>query len=157
MKIVTIVAISAWLGVLAFLAFVVAPAAFGTLERGAAARLVSVIMPRYHWIGLGLGVIALIAILVRRSEGVRSWWDSLPLLLVLLMLALTAASLFVLLPRIESLRDAALAARAAGQEGAPPVVRFRQLHALSSLCGVGVLLAGAGALVVEALRGRSGP
>jgi hypothetical protein len=157
MKIVTIVAISAWLGVLAFLAFVVAPAAFGTLERGAAARLVSVIMPRYHWIGLGLGVIALIAILARRSEGAGSWWGHLPLLLVLLMLALTAASLFVLLPRIESLRDATLAARAAGQEGAPAVVRFRQLHALSSLCGVGVLLAGAGVLVAVALRGRSGP
>ena len=56
MKMVTIVAISAWLGVLVFLAFVVAPAAFGSLERGAAARLISVVMPRYHWIGLGLGI-----------------------------------------------------------------------------------------------------
>lgn len=157
MKTVTIVAISAWLGVLAFLAFVVAPAAFGTLDRGAAARLISVVMPRYHWLGLGLGVLALIGILTRRGETAGSGWDRLPLLLVLLMLALTAASLFALLPRIESLRDAALAARAAGDESAPAVARFRQLHALSSVSGMGVLIAGAGVLVAEALRGRSGP
>jgi len=157
MKIVTIAAISAWLGVLAFLAFVIAPAAFGTLERGAAARLISVVMPRYHWIGLALGIVALIGILARRGESPGSWWDRLPLLLVLLMLVLTAGSLFALLPRIESLRDAALAARAAGQESAPAVVRFRQLHAFSNLSGMGVLMAGAGALVAEALRGRSGP
>lgn len=157
MKTVTIVAISAWLGVLVFLAFVVAPAAFGTLERSAAARLISVVMPRYHWIGLGLGVAALIGILARRGETVGSWWDRLPLLLVLVMLGLTASSLFSLLPRIESLQDAALAARAAGQERAPVVARFRHLHTLSSLSGMVVLIAGAGALVAEALRGRSGP
>lgn len=157
MKIVTIAAISAWLGVLAFLAFVIAPAAFGTLERGAAARLISVLMPRYHWIGLGLGGVALIGILARRNQPATGWSDRLPLLLVVLMLVLTAGSLFALLPRIESLRDAALAARAAGQESAPAVVRFRQLHTLSSLSGISVLIAGVGALVAEALRGRSGP
>lgn len=157
MKMVTIVAISAWLGVLAFLAFVVAPAAFGSLERGAAARLISVVMPRYHWIGLGLGIIALIGLLARGSETAGGGWNRLPLLLVLLMLVLTAGSLFVLLPRIESLRDAAMAARAAGEESAPALMRFRQLHTFSSLSGVGVLIAGAGALVAEALRGRSGP
>ncbi|HKZ09013.1 MAG TPA: DUF4149 domain-containing protein [Methylomirabilota bacterium] len=156
MKMVTIVAISAWLGVLAFLAFVVAPAAFGSLERGAAARLISVVMPRYHWVGLGLGIVALIGILAR-GETAGSWWDRLPLLLVLLMLALTAGSLFALLPRIEALRDAAMAARAAGEESAPALARFRQLHTISSLSGTGVLIAGAGALVAEALRGRSGP
>jgi uncharacterized membrane protein len=157
MKMVTIVAISAWLGVLVFLAFVVAPAAFGSLERGAAARLISVVMPRYHWIGLGLGIIALIGILARRSQTAGGGWDRLPLVLVALMLVLTAGSLFVLLPRIEALRDAAMAARAAGEEGAPALMRFRQLHTVSSLSGMGVLIAGAGALVAEALRGRSGP
>lgn len=156
MKTVTIVAISAWLGVLGFLAFVVAPAAFGTLERAAAARLISVVMPRYHWAALALGVLGLVGIVARRGDGAGGWSERLPLLLVLLMLALTAGSLFGLLPRIEALRDAALAARAAGQEGAPEVARFRHLHALSSLSGVGVLIAGAGVLVLEALRARSG-
>jgi Domain of unknown function (DUF4149) len=149
MKTVTIVAISAWIGVLGFLAFLVAPAAFATLERGAAARLISVVMSRYHWVALALGVLALIGALARRER--------LPLVLVLLMLALTAGSLFGLLPRIEALRDAALAARAAGQEGAPEVVRFRQLHTLSSLSGMGVLVAGVGVLLLEALRARSAP
>jgi Domain of unknown function (DUF4149) len=157
MKTLTIFSISAWLGMLGFLAFVVAPAAFGTLERPAAARLVSTVMPRYHWAALALGLLGATGILARRGTGGDGWLDRLPLLLVLLMLALTAVSLFVLLPQIEALRDGALAARAAGLADAPVAARFGRLHALSSLTGMGVLVAGAAVLLLEALRGRSAP
>jgi hypothetical protein len=73
------------------------------------------------------------------------------------MLALTAVSLFLLLPEMEGLRDTALAARAAGHVEAPEVSRFGRLHALSSLAGMTVLAAGAVVLVLEAIRGRGAP
>jgi hypothetical protein len=151
MKTLTIFAISAWLGMLGFLAAVVAPAAFGALERPAAARLIAWVMPRYHWAALGLGALGLAGMLLRRGEPAGGWIDRLPLVLVLVMLALTAVSLFVLLPQIEGLREAMLAARTAG--GSPEAARFGRLHALSSLSGLGVLAAGAIVLILEARRG----
>jgi hypothetical protein len=153
MKTLTISAISAWLGMLGFLAAVVAPAAFSLLERPAAARLIAWVMPRYHWAALGLGVLGLAGVLLRRGEASGACLDRLPLVLVIVMLALTAVSLFVLLPQIEALREGVLAARAADVANAPEVARFGRLHALSSLSGLGVLLAGAIVLVLEARRG----
>jgi hypothetical protein len=153
MKTLTIFAISAWLGMLGFLAAVVAPAAFGALERPAAARLIAWVMPRYHWAALGLGALGLAGMLLRRGEAAGGWIDRLPLVLVLVMLALTAVSLFVLLPQIEGLREAMLAARTAGVTGSPEAARFGRLHALSSLSGLGVLAAGAIVLILEARRG----
>ena len=153
MKTLTIFAISAWLGMLGFLAAVVAPAAFGVLERPAAARLIGWVMPRYHWAALGLGFLGLTGMLLRGGEMTGGWVDRLPLVLVLVMLALTALSLFVLLPQIEALREAVLAARAAGGAGSPEAARFGRLHALSSLSGLGVLAAGAIVLLLEARRG----
>jgi hypothetical protein len=153
MKTLTIFAISAWLGMLGFLAGVVAPAAFGVLERPAAARLIAWVMPRYHWAALGLGLLGLAGMLLRRDAIGDAWLDRLPLVLLLVMLALTATSLFVLLPQIEALREPVLAARAAGAASAPEAARFGRLHALSSLSGLGVLVAGAVLLLLEARRG----
>ena len=134
-----------------------APAAFGTLERPAAARFVSAVMPRYHWAALALGLVAVVGLLARRDPASAVWLGRAPLLLVGLMLALTAVSLFLLLPEMEGLRDTALAARAAGRVEAPEVSRFGRLHALSSLAGMTVLAAGAVVLVLEAIRGRGAP
>lgn len=156
MKTLTVFAIAAWLGMLGFLAMVVAPAAFGTLERPAAARFVSTVMPRYHWAALALGLVAVVGLVARRDPA-AVWLGRVPLLLVVLMLALTAASLFLLLPEMEGLRDTALAARAAGRMEAPEVSRFGRLHALSSLAGMTVLAAGAVVLALEAVRGRGAP
>ncbi len=157
MKTLTVFAIAAWLGMLGFLAAVVAPAAFGVLERPAAARFVSTVMPRYHWAALALGLVAAVGLLARRDPAGVAWLGRAPLVLVLLMLGLTAASLFLLLPEMEGLRDSALAARAAGRADAPEVSRFGRLHALSSVAGMAVMAAGAVVLVLEAVRGRGAP
>ena len=82
-------AVSLWLGAMAFFAFFVAPAAFATLEREAAGRLVSAMFPRYYQAGVVLGLLALAGCLGRSL--LRGWrgLDWLPLGLVTLMLALT--------------------------------------------------------------------
>src|SRR3972149_3249096 len=76
------------------------------------------LMPRYHWIGLALGGLALCGIIGRWGRAGAALLDRLPLALVLLMLALTAWSLFVLLPQVDSLRLALPPGRAT--EALPP-------------------------------------
>lgn len=157
MRILTIVSIALWLGMLGFFAFAVAPAAFATLDRPSAARLVSAVLSRSYWVGLALGLLGVVGIVARGGRRGRRWTDRLPLALGLLMLALTAWSLFGLLPEAEALRDRALAARAAGAPDAPDAVRFGRVHGLSTMAGLAVMVSGAVLLALEARRGRVVP
>lgn len=157
MRHVTIVATSLWLGAMAFFAFVAAPAAFAILGREAAGRLIAGLMPRYHWVGLALGLLALAGIVGRWERGGAGWLDRLPLVLVLLMLALTAVSLFVLLPQVDALRLALPPGRAAEALAASPeAARFARLHMLATALGLGVLAAGIGVVLLETLRAAPG-
>jgi len=140
------VAVSLWLGAMAFFAFVVAPAAFATLEREAAGRLVTAILARYYLAGIVLGVLALAGCV--GSSMLRGWRGSdwLPLALVVLMLALTLYAWAVVLP-------AAHAAREAGAGTSPAEAgRFARLHRLSSVLNGTVMIAGVALLVVEVIR-----
>ncbi len=154
MRTLTIVSIALWLGMLGFFAFAVAPAAFATLDRPSAARLVAAVLSRSYWVGLALGVLGVAGLVAR---GGRRWTDRLPLALGLLMLALTAWSLFGLLPEADALRDRALAARLAGTPDAPEAVRFGRVHGLSTMAGLAVMVSGAVLLALEACRGREAP
>lgn len=157
MRTLTIVSIALWLGMLGFFAFAVAPAAFATLDRPSAARLVSAVLARSYWVGLALGFVGVAGIVARRSRDGRRWSDRLPLALGLLMLALTAWSLFGLLPEAEALRDRAVAARLAGTPNAPEAVRFGRVHGLSTMAGLAVMVSGAVLLALEARGGREAP
>lgn len=155
MRTLTIVSIALWLGMLGFFAFGVAPAAFATLDRPSAARLVSAVLSRSYWVGLALGLLGVAGIVARgsRRDGHR-WVDRLSLALGLLMLVLTAWSLFGLMPEADGLRDRAVAARLAGNPSAPEAVRFGRVHGLSTMAGLAVMASGAVLLALEARRGR---
>ncbi len=58
-------AVLLWVGIMALFAGVVAPAAFGTLDREAAGRLVSALFPRYYAVGATLGGVALAGLAAR--------------------------------------------------------------------------------------------
>ena len=68
MRQLTLAAVAVWLGAMGFFAFIVAPAAFATLDREAAGRFVSVIFPRYYAVGLALGLVALFGLAKRRTD-----------------------------------------------------------------------------------------
>jgi uncharacterized membrane protein len=143
-------AVSLWLGAMAFFAFFVAPAAFATLEREAAGRLVSAIFPRYYQAGVVLGLLAVAGCLGRSL--LRGWraLDWLPLGLATLMLALTLYAWLVVLPAAHAAREGMRRVNA-GQTS-QEALRFASLHRLSSALNVVVMLAGMVVLVMEVTR-----
>ena len=150
MKQVTVAALGLWLGAMSFFAFVVAPAAFSTLDREAAGRFVGAVFPKYYAVGLGVGLIALASVVVRvLGRGVRPL-DWVPMGLLVLMLALTLYAGAVVLPAAHAAREAVRAA------GADPTAAagFARLHRLSSVLNVIVMLAGMVTLIMEAVRTR---
>ncbi|HYB41391.1 MAG TPA: DUF4149 domain-containing protein, partial [Candidatus Methylomirabilis sp.] len=100
------IAVSLWLGAMAFLAFCVAPAAFTTLDREAAGRLVTAIFPRYYLAGAVLAVLALLGCVARGAQDGWRRADWALLGLVLLMLALTLYAWLVVLPAAHAAREA---------------------------------------------------
>jgi hypothetical protein len=146
----TIVAVALWLGAMGFFAFVVAPAAFGTLEREAAGRFVSAVFTRYYAIGLALGLAALAGMGTRWLGGGWRGWDWLPLGLVLIMLALTLYGGAVVLPATHAAREAM---RLAGVDPAA-AAGFSRLHRLSAVLNAVVMASGVLVLVIETLRRR---
>ena len=146
---VRLYAMVAWVGGLAFFAFVVAPVAFGTLESGHDAGLVvGGTLRVLHWIGLVGGVMFCVGTgwLWFRAEVPARVGFVRQLVLTTVMLAVTAYSQFRILPAMEVAR--ALAGGVV--EAAPPEdagrVDFERLHRLSEkleglvlLCGLGVV------------------
>ena len=150
MRQLTVVAVALWLGAMGFFGLVVAPAAFGTLEREAAGKLVSAIFPRYYAMGLALGLAALAGLGMRwLGRGWRSW-DWLTLCLVLLMLALTLYAGAVVLPAAHAAREAM---RQAGMDPAA-AAGFARLHRLSGILSAVVMVSGVLVLAVEMARRR---
>ena len=136
-----LVALSLWVGIMACVALLVAPAAFGTLEREAAGRMMGAVFPRYYAVGLGLGLAAAGALVAMGRPG--SWTARAQLGTIALMLTLTAYAALVLLPEIRALA-------AAG--GRPE--RLARLHRLAVAANAAVFLAGLAALALTAARGR---
>jgi uncharacterized membrane protein len=152
MKQLTIVSVSVWLGAMGFFAFVMAPIAFSVLEREAAGRLVAAVMPRYHWMSVGLGLLALAGVIGRSRREAPALLDRVPGVLLLVMLALTLYSLFVVLPEIEPLRVFARSAFGRGGPPSPEALRFARLHRLSTALSLAVMVSGMAVVALEALR-----
>lgn len=150
MRQLTLAAVAVWLGAMGFFAFIVAPAAFTTLDREAAGRFVSVIFPRYYAVGLALGLVALFGLAVRWMGGAWRGLDWLSAGGVLLMLALTVYAGAVVLPAAHAAREAA---REAGADPAA-AAGFARLHRLSGILNVIVMASGMLVLVLETVRRR---
>jgi hypothetical protein len=105
-RFVYLLTVGTWIGVMAFLSFVVAPAAFTVLAAPQAGDLVSVIFPRYYGIGVGLGVAAFAAALFLRARSPRPTTWTVALLALVVAIAASAWSGAVVHPRARRLRTA---------------------------------------------------
>lgn len=153
MRLVPGAAILLWLGVMAFFAFLVAPAAFASLDRDAAGRFVSVMFPRYYAVGTALGLVALCAVAARWLGAGRPLEGWLGLGLIALMLVLTLYSWLVVLPAAHAAREAVRQA-AVATALSTEALAFARLHQLSGVLNATVMAAGLLFLIVEGARSR---
>jgi uncharacterized membrane protein len=142
MNLLPAAAVLVWLGIMAFFAGVVAPAAFATLDREAAGRFVSAVFPGYYALGAALGGLALAGLTVRALLGPRRAWDWLPLLLVGVMLATTLYAWLVVLPAAHMAREALRQSTPVPGAVSTEALAFARLHRLSGLLNAATLLAG---------------
>jgi uncharacterized membrane protein len=135
--------LSLWLGSDAFLSFVVAPGAFSILgNRDAAGLMVGYSLARLHFAGIFLGVLFLVARLLRTHD-FASFTSAAPLCVVL-MVVLTAASQFTVSNRMERLKKQMVSVQNT-PESDPQRIEFKRLHHMSvAYEGVVLLLGFAG-------------
>jgi hypothetical protein len=141
----------AWVGGLAFFAFVVAPVAFHRLANAHQAGLVvGGTLEILHWIGLLSGVAFYIAtaILWLRAEVPARVGFAIQMALTGIMLAVTAYSQFRILPAMERDRIEVGGEIETANRTSPTRMDFEKLHIRSErleglvlLCGIGVVLA----------------
>ena len=152
MRILPAAAILVWLGIMAFFAGIVAPAAFSTLDREAAGRFVSAVFPRYYAVGAALGALALAGLGLRFALGPRRPWDGLPLLLVAVMLATTVYAWLVVLPPAHAAREALRQSVPVPGAVSTEALAFARLHRLSGLLNGAAMVAGVLGLAAMGLR-----
>jgi uncharacterized protein DUF4149 len=150
MRLLSGAAVLAWLAIMAFFAGVVAPAAFGSLDREAAGRFVSAVFPRYYLVGVTLGAIALVALAGRAVLGARRPGDWLLLALVGVMLATTLYAWLVVLPAAHRAREALRQSPPAS--ASTEALAFARLHRLSGILNGTAMLAGALFLAAAGVR-----
>jgi hypothetical protein len=137
-RFVYLLAVGMWIGVMAFLSFVVAPTVFGVLGPPQAGDVVGAIFPRYYGIGVGLGVAAFAAALFLRARSQRPTPWAVALLALVVAIGASAWSGAVVHPQARRLR-AALENPAAGTEAR---AEFDHAHGTAvALNGVAMLAA----------------
>ena len=150
LRAIRLLAMVAWVGGLAFFAFVLAPVAFHRLSSAHEAGLVvGGTLNILHWIGLIGGVLFYIAtgVLWLRAEVPARVAFAIEMALTGVMLAVTAYSQLRVLPAMERDRVQVGGVIEAVDPGNPARMDFEHLHVLSErleglvlLCGIGVVL-----------------
>lgn len=153
LRTIEFLALSLWLGSDVFLSFVVAPGAFSVLaSRDQAGAIVGYSLTRMHLGGILLGIVFLLARLMRTRTFASSVTPA--TLCVVLMIALTAISQYTVSAKMAALRvqmgsiESATAKRSTQATAAesPLLAEFSRLHRISVSLESGVLLAGLGAM-----------
>jgi hypothetical protein len=157
LRTVEFLALSVWLGSDVFLSFVVAPGAFRVLapNRDQAGAVVGFSLTRMHLGGIALGVVFLLARLVRTRT--LSSLAAPATLCVALMIVLTAISQYTVSAKMAVLRVRMGSIQATGADS-PLLAEFSRLHRISVSLETAVLLAGIAAmyLMVRELAASQG-
>ena len=149
-RILRIVSLALWVGGLVFFAFAVAPVAFHVLPTThEAGTVVAGCLRILHWLGLGCGGTFLLASL---APPARCTSRVVQITLLCSMMAMTCASQFLILPRMEVDRVAASGDMETVPPDAPARVDFDRLHILSERVEGAILLCGVLALALAAAQ-----
>jgi uncharacterized membrane protein len=142
-----------WVGGIIFLSFVVAPGAFATLgSRDQAGAVVGMALGRLHWLGVGAGVIYILARALETKSLAALGKPA--ALLVVLMIALTLVSQVGVTSKLAGLR-AEMGSVERTPEMSPLRIEFDRLHQWSVRIEGVVLLAGLAALFLTVRSDKS--
>jgi uncharacterized membrane protein len=140
LRAIEFLSLSVWLGSDVFLSFVVAPGAFTILgNRDAAGMMVGYALGRLHYAGIFLGLLFLVARLLRTRDFAS--FSTAAALSVVLMLVLTASSQFTVSNRMERLKRE-MGSVQNTPENDPRRLEFNRLHHVSVGYETAVLLVG---------------
>ena len=148
---IMLLALIVWLGGIIFFAFVLAPTLFTVLPNTQlAGNVVSPALSKLHWMGLVSGAVFLFAsVLYNWQKFLRLRLFTPTHVFVVLMLALTAISQFVVTPRMRELRSEMANADAWHDSDQ---IEFSGLHRMSTGLEGTVLLLGTVVVVLTARR-----
>ena len=158
----SLVVLAIWVGGLAVLGFLAAPAIFSTLDaqdpaagRALAGLVFGVVFERFQYLALALGGLLVVLLGARALLGPRPRRLAWRLWVVAGMLALGGASAFVVAPAIDRIRRDTSGTVAALPDTDPRKIEFGRLHGLSSVFMLATLLGGVGLLWAEAKDGNN--
>jgi len=147
LRVASLVVLALWVGGLAVLGFVAAPAIFATLEahdptagRALAGAVFGAVLWRFQYWMWALGAALLVLFVIRSLLGPRPQRLAVRMGVVILMLSLGAVSAYYISPRIDQIRNDTSGAIASLDDGDPRKTEFGRLHGLSSilmLCTLG--------------------
>ena len=129
-------AISLWTGGVAIFTLMLTPIIFKTESRDVAGRIVGYLFPDYFRWALACGIIALICNVVSRGINLR-----LPVIVLVVMLALTSIQSFYVEPRAAELKRQIGSFESTSKEH-PLRKEFSKLHGVSAVCNLSVLAGG---------------
>ncbi|HUL74377.1 MAG TPA: DUF4149 domain-containing protein [Vicinamibacterales bacterium] len=149
LRFASVALLAAWIGGLAALGFVGAPAIFDVLEahdpvagRTLAGAVFGEVFARFQHVTWGIGVLAIAVLGVRAALGPRPRPFALRMWTLVGMLAISLASALVIAPRIDRLRLTTPGTIASLPETDPRKIEFGRLHGLSTGLMIVTLLAG---------------
>lgn len=137
-----LLAIGTWVGTIIFFSFFAAPALFAGLDRELAGRAVTLIFPRYYWLGSACGAVALAAGVWLGMR--RGAWPAGLVIQLLLLAVMLGGNLYAGLNLQGRVHEAKVRVEAAQQEAerAAHEASFRRLHRLSVQLNASVLVLG---------------
>ena len=156
LRFASVVLLAMWIGGLAALGGVGAPAIFATLEahdpsggRTLAGAVFGAVFSRFQHVTWGIAGLLFAVLGVRAALGPRPRRFGLRMWTIAGMLALSVITALVLTPRIDRLRESTPGTIAALPDNDPRKISFGRLHGLSNGLMVVTLVAGLGLILAE--------
>ena len=156
-RVASLVVLAIWVGGLAALGFVAAPAIFHSLEaadpaggRTLAGIVFGSVFSRFQYVSLGLAAILVILFVLRALLGPRPVRMAWRVWTVAAMIAFSATTLFYVSPRIDRLRTEVTGTIAALPDTDSRKTEFGRLHGLSNVLMLATLAGGLVLIWMEA-------
>jgi hypothetical protein len=157
LRVASLVVLALWVGGLAILGFVAAPAIFSALEahdpaggRALAGQVFGVVLQRFQYWIWALGAASVLLFLLRALIGPRPLKLAIRLGIVVLMIAAGSVTALYIAPRIDRIRNETAGSVSALADTDPRKAEFGRLHGLSNVLMLATLVAGVGLFWAEA-------